>query len=184
MAARRKRKDINLLPKEKWEKGLVGKLLKWILNIGRYVVVFTELIVIGAFLYRFSLDRKITDLKEEMDQKKAVIVSYGDFEDNFRRLQLKINTIKSTNESKISSEEILSIISQMTPMDTIYDSINISLEEISLKGKTLSEIGLATLLAKAQKIDLFSEVALDSVSSSTEKSQEINFLMTLKLKEK
>ena len=42
-------KQINLLPKDKWEVGVIGKLLKWALNIGRYIVVFTELIVISAF---------------------------------------------------------------------------------------------------------------------------------------
>ena len=89
MTAARKLTEINLLPKERWETGVLGKLLKWALNIGRYVVVFTELVVIGAFLYRFGLDRQLTDLKEEIGQKQALVESFGDFEAKFRDLQEK-----------------------------------------------------------------------------------------------
>ena len=77
-------KEINLLPKEKWETGTAGKLLKWALSIGRYIVVFTELVVISAFLYRFSLDRKLMDINEQVNQQKKIIVTYGDLETNFR----------------------------------------------------------------------------------------------------
>ena len=55
--------EFNLFPKEPWERGAVGQLLTWVLSVGRYVVVFTELIVISAFLYRFGLDRNLTDLR-------------------------------------------------------------------------------------------------------------------------
>jgi len=177
-------KDINLLPKDKWETGIVGKFLRWALNVGRYVVVFTELIVISAFLFRFGLDRKLTDLNEEMKQKQAVINSYGDLETKFRRLQLQLKTIKEVEEKASKTDEILANISQITPMDTVYSSVNISEEEVALEGQTLSEVGLATLLAKAQTNEMFTGVILDSVSSATDKSQAIDFRMILALVEK
>ncbi|MEA3355454.1 MAG: PilN domain-containing protein [Patescibacteria group bacterium] len=179
MAAQKK--QINLLPKDKWEVGIVGKLLKWALNIGRYVVVFTELIVISAFLFRFSLDRKLTDLRKEMKQKQEVVVFYEDFESSFRKIQKQLENIKETNASSVDVESILLNISQITPIDTVYSRINIVAEEVSLEGETLSEIGLATLLAKAQENKKFSEVVLESVASATEKNQVIKFRMTLGL---
>lgn len=174
-------KQINLLPKDKWETGVIGKLLKWALNVGRYVVVFTELIVISAFLFRFSLDRKLTDLKEEMSQKQATVAAYGDFESSFRSVQEKLKIIKEVEEASVDVDGILFSISQITPIDTVYSSITILDGEVSLEGETLSEVGLATLLAKAQESDRFSEVVLDNVSSATEKSQAIEFRMTLTL---
>ncbi|MBU1085328.1 MAG: PilN domain-containing protein [Candidatus Beckwithbacteria bacterium] len=172
-------KQINLLPKDKWETGVIGKLLKWALNVGRYVVVFTELIVISAFLFRFSLDRKLTDLKEEMQARQSVVESYGDFENNFRKIQKQLNSIKEINDSSVNVDAILLNISQITPIDTVYKSINIINGKVSLEGETLSEVGLATLLAKAQENDNFNEVILESVASATEKSQVIEFRMTL-----
>lgn len=172
-------KQINLLPKDKWETGVVGKLLKWALNIGWYVVVFTELIVISAFLYRFSLDRKLTDLKEDMQQKQAVVASYGDFESKFRKIQEQLKSVKETNESSIDVDAVLFSISQITPIDTVYKGISIMDGEVALEGETLSEIGLATLLTKAQESDAFSEVVLENVASANEKNQAIEFTMTL-----
>ncbi len=174
-------KQINLLPKETWEVGVVGKLLRWALNVGRYVVVFTELIVILSFLYRFSLDRKLTDLSEEMKQKQSIIKSYEEFEGQFRRLQDQLKVIKKVEDDSIAVDEILTSISLMTPIDTSYKSISIREEEVSLEGQTLSDVGLATLLAKAQNDAVFDEVTLESVSSATDKSQAIEFRMNLAL---
>jgi len=177
-------KEINLLPKEKWEKGTLGRILKWVLNVGRYVVVFTELIVISAFLFRFGLDRKLTDLNEEVRQKTAVIDSYGDLEKKFRKLQLQIATVKKSQEESLNPDLVLTNLSQITPLDTIYTVVDIDEEEISLQGQTLSEVGLATILAKAQTNEMFSGVSLENVSSATDKIQAIDFRMVLSLDEK
>lgn len=173
--------EINLLPKETWEAGVVGKLIKWALNVGRYVVVFTELIVILSFLYRFSLDRKLTDLHEEMKQKQAVVSSYEALETDFRQLQLQVSKVKEINTEAIDATEILSSISKITPIDTVYKTINILDDEVSLEGQTLSDVGLATILTKAQAHETFDEVTLESVSSPSDTSQAIEFRMVLTL---
>lgn len=173
--------QINLLPKDRWEVGLVGRLLKWALSVGRYVVIFTELVVILAFLFRFSLDRKLTDAKEEMQQKQAVVMSYGDFEKSFQKVQEQLKIIKDVRSAGMKVGSVLFGISQITPIDTVYESITIAESGVTLEGETLSEVGLATLLAKAQESEMFGEVTLDSVASVTQKNQAIKFKMTLLL---
>jgi len=175
-------KELNLLPSEKWETGIPGKFLRWALKTGRYIVVFTELIVISAFLYRFGLDRKLTDLNEEMKWQLSAVNIYGDLETNFRNLQSKLELIKQGQESSLKPDLILTNISQITPIDTTYSTISIDKETVSLQGQALSEIGLATLLAKAQANEVFSEVNLENVSSPTEESQAIDFRLSLTLK--
>lgn len=182
MAARKK--EINLLPKEPWETGILGQLIPWTLSVGRYVVVFVELIVIGAFLSRFGLDRKLTDLNEKIKQKQALVSSYGDLEANFIRVQQQLNKIKTTDETAVKINEVLENIGRITPIDAAYDSIMINQEEVSLQGKVLSEMGLATLLTQAQASKAFGDVSLENVSSGTEKEQTIIFRMSLKHKQK
>jgi len=172
-------KEINLLPKEKWEVGITGKLLKWALNTGRYVVIFTELVVISAFLYRFGLDRKLTDINASIKQKTAIVDSYGDLENSFRRLQTKLTTIKEVGENNLDVDFVLTNLSQITPEETTYSTIDITDKSVSLQGQTLSETGLATLLFKAQESQVFSGVSLDNVSSATDKTQAINFRLVL-----
>ncbi len=173
--------QINLLPKDKWEVGVVGKLLKWALHVGRFVVVFTELIVILSFLYRFSLDRKLTDLNEERKQKQTVVASYTDLENKFRQLQLQLKTVKEVEDETLKVDEILTSISLMTPIDTSYETITINQESVSLEGQTLSEIGLATFLAKAQNDQRYEEVVVENVSSASDKSQAIEFRVNLSM---
>ena len=179
-----RKKEINLLPKEPWETWILGQLIPWTLSVGRYVVVFVELIVISAFLYRFGLDRKLTDLNEKIKQKQAVVSSYGDLEAKFKQVQRQLQKIKATDEASVKIDEVLDHIGQITPTDAAYKSIMINQKEVSLQGKVLSEAGLATLLTQAQASKEFSDVRLENVSSGIDNSQAIVFRMSLGFKQK
>ncbi|MCX6816978.1 MAG: PilN domain-containing protein [Candidatus Beckwithbacteria bacterium] len=178
------KKEINLLPKEPWEKGFLGNLIHWVLSVGRYVVVFTELIVISSFLYRFSLDKKLADLNEKIKQEKTVVESYGDFEDKFRQVQKQLEEVKIKEDESIPIGLILNTISEITPTETVYESITINNQVVELQGRVLSEVGLATLLTQAQARKEFSDINLENVTSGKNNSQEINFQMTLTLAKK
>jgi len=62
---------INLL--EKKETSLLDKLTFFGLNYLRYIIVITQLVVIGVFFYRFQIDQSIIDLKEGVGQKKEIV---------------------------------------------------------------------------------------------------------------
>lgn len=183
MPAQNRNKEINLLPKEPWEKGLLGKLIPWILSVGRYVIVFTELVVISGFLYRFGLDKRLADINEKIKQNLKVIQSYGNFEAKFRQAQQQLNQVKTIQEKSLKPEQLLKAISQMTPTEAVYENIAIDQEKIDLNGRVLSEAGLATLLARTQLSPEFSGVALENVSSSTDNNQTISFRMRLMIKQ-
>lgn len=175
------RAELNLLPKEPWEKGVVGQLFKWVVSVGRYVVIFTELIVISAFLYRFGLDLKLSNLRESVKQKQKMILGFGDLETNFRLVQTKLNTIADIT-GRARAETVLSLLSQMTPTDAVYTTISIDNRAVFLEGKVLSQVGLATLLNQAQAQTQFSDVVLENVQSATDKSPAIEFRMVLTFK--
>lgn len=64
------RYKINLL--EQKETSILDKLTFFGLNYLRYIIVITQLVVIGVFFYRFQIDQSIIDLKEGVDQKKEI----------------------------------------------------------------------------------------------------------------
>src|SRR5690554_2981690 len=88
---------INLLPKDPFFETVVGKTLKWALSAGRYIVIFTELIVILSFLARFTLDRQLTDVNSDIANNETIVASYGELEENFRRAQERTTQIKQIN---------------------------------------------------------------------------------------
>ncbi len=63
--------SINLLPKK--EAPLAEQVMYFSLNYLRYIIVITQLVVIGVFFYRFQIDQQIIDLKESVDQKKEIV---------------------------------------------------------------------------------------------------------------
>lgn len=63
--------NINLLPKK--ETPFVERLMYFSLHYLRYIIIITQLVVIGVFFYRFQIDQRIIDLKESVDQKKEIV---------------------------------------------------------------------------------------------------------------
>src|SRR3989338_3791905 len=63
--------DINLFARKK--KSFADKLLFFLLHYFRYIIVITQIVVIGVFFYRFRVDQKIIDLKESFRSKQQIL---------------------------------------------------------------------------------------------------------------
>ena len=62
----KKEPEINLLPQEEFEGSVIGRILKWGLSTFRIIVIIVEMVVMAAFLSRFWLDAKNSDLNEDI----------------------------------------------------------------------------------------------------------------------
>ena len=81
---------INLLPKDSFESSWAGRVLSWALAFGKWTVIVTQLVVIGAFLFRFGYDRKLTDLRRSLEEEAGIVRSYSSIEQPFRLAQKPI----------------------------------------------------------------------------------------------
>jgi hypothetical protein len=120
------KKEASLLPDEENLSTPSGRIIRWLTTIGRVVIVITELIVIGAFLSRFWLDRKNSDLSEVLRQQKAIVGSTNEFQQEFSILREKLKTIKAFYADKPLYAQKISSLSQSTPPEIVYDSLSIS----------------------------------------------------------
>jgi len=103
MAARKKQKQlkINLLAQEEFATSVLGRILSWALSTFRVIVIAVEMIVVVAFLSRFWLDARITDLNDELKQKQAIVASQATFEKRFRSAQSRLEILfEVTKEPK------------------------------------------------------------------------------------
>jgi len=62
---------LNLLSAKK--KSLVDRSIYFTLYYLRYILVITQIVVIGVFFYRFQIDQEIVDLKEVVQQKQEIV---------------------------------------------------------------------------------------------------------------
>ncbi len=175
---------IEFIPQEDWEKTNFGKFLKWLLNVGRWIVIITELIVIIAFLSRFKLDRDLTNLNEKVKQKQAIINSSTAFEKDFRFLQKKLSTIEGLGKSQIESDKILAIFSQITPAGIQLSNFVINdQKKIGLTASADSETTFAFFLKNLKAEPQLKNLALDKISINEEQFGKIVFNIKVELKE-
>jgi len=173
MAAQKSK--IEFLPQEDWEKGTWGKILKWTLTVGRHIVIFTELVVILAFLSRFKLDRDLTDLGERIRQQQAIITSWNSFEKEFRFLNKQLQIIEELRKNQIESNEILDELASLVPFDVVVSDFSVSNKQLGLTGNAFSETGLSTFLKSLRNSKKFKNISLAQISLNPEKDIGIKF---------
>ncbi len=179
MAARKQ--EIELIPKEDWEKTPLGRFLKWALTVGRYIVIITELIVILAFLSRFKLDRDLTDLYEEIKQKQAIVEAASDLENDFRFLQKRLSTIQDLEKKQLEAARVMEELASLTPLDVSFSDFSSTSDEVNFSAVALTEAGLATLLNNLKSSDRFENLNLTQVSLGTEEELGIQFGLSAEL---
>jgi Tfp pilus assembly protein PilN len=161
--------NINLLPQDPFFDTFLGKTLKWALSIGRYIIIFTELVVIGSFATRFSLDRQVTDLNDEIHQKQSVIESYGALENNMRIAQAKIENYQQIDQQK-NIIDVFPKLSEITPRDVKLTELTIKPTSVGLVGTATSQNSLNLLINNIQLSPYFFNVAVDRIESSPEET--------------
>lgn len=135
-------KDPSLLPDSENNNTIFGRVLRWLTTVGRFVIVFTELIVISAFLSRFWLDRKNSDLSEVIRQQKAILESTKDFEIEFNLLQDRLGVIKDFYSVSHRSQSQIETLVESTPFEITYSSL--SLTPLSKSSPATAELNLVS----------------------------------------
>lgn len=171
---------INLLPKNDFENTSTGRFIKWAISIGRWIVVFTEFIVICAFLSRFYFDTELANLFDSIRQNKAIVDSAMGFEDNFRQTQEKIKILKNILAEETSPSTTVAEISSLLPLDVSLTDISLNNDKLILSGFSLSEQGINVLIGGMSKNHKFSQINLSNLGQK-EGTNEITFNITASL---
>src|SRR3990170_2181272 len=146
--------NIDLLPKST-PSGTTGEAVHWALTVGRYLVIFTEIVALGAFLVAIWFSKEKNDLKTSIKQKQAEITVYQTCdtkdetkfcEDRFRKIQTQINQVVSLESSQIENNKVLSELLSLLPVGIKLDSLSIEKNQLTLSGTLPSETELQTLI--------------------------------------
>lgn len=160
---------VNLLPKDPFLSSPPGKLLQWALSVGRYLVIFTEVVVIISFASRFTLDRRITDLNGSILQKEIIIGSYGDLEQNMRDAQKKIESyIQVEQQENVTT--IFPILTEVTPNEVVYEQLEMRPGRISITGVANSNLGIGILINNLESSGRFSDITVERLGTSKEQN--------------
>lgn len=178
MAAQKK--EINLLPKENWENSPVGQAVTWVLTVGRYIVILTELVVIIAFLSRFKIDRDLANLYEQTEIKAAQVEALSNVENQFLQTQKRLKAVKELIDSGQSQYQSLKTFVSYIPDTVILEELELSFKEISAQGVAISVSGLEYLTQQLVASEMFTDVELGKISQN--RNLEIDFSLSAKIK--
>ena len=149
-----KQTPINLLGQQDMDHSAVGRIISWAITYGRYIMIGTEIVVLLAFISRFSLDRKLTDLKEEIAQKQMIIEANLELEADVRSVQDKLAKAKTLLTASANPTQTLTDLQSLLPLD-------VKLETLSISGKRI------TATATAGSTNGFSQFLSNIKASST-----------------
>jgi len=183
MAARKKSSKINLLPQEEFTSSTLGRVLTWILSTFRILVIMTELIVILAFLSRFWLDARTTDLNEEIKQKQAIVVASSDFEQKLRSAQEKLKIYSQMTAGGKKATNLINTTSSYLPPEVLLVSVSQIEKEIQVKGQSFTERAIAQFIVNLESSEVFSAVSLSQVDTNRRGDATMVFALKLTLRE-
>jgi len=153
----------------------------WALSIGRYIVVFTELIVILSFLSRFKLDRELTDLNEAIARQKAIILSYGTLEEDIRFTQAQLALVRQT-QTGVNPIKTINLLSRTMPTDVRLEKFSLTDTAFQISGTALSPQGFVSLINNLNLDPTVSEINVGKLSSQDE-GHTITFDLTTTFKQ-
>lgn len=176
------KKELSLLPDAENPNSFSARALKWLTTVGRWVIVLTELVVIVAFVSRFWLDRKNSDLSEIVRQRQAILASTQSFENEFNSFQKRLLYVRNFYENQPEYDQKVDILVKSTPPDVTYKDISIK------QDKKNSDITVsASLVAFNEKsiVDFIKNLKLNpkidmvNINNIEKKSNENNYSISV-----
>lgn len=154
---------INLLRQEHKEPHFTEQLIYFALHYLRYVIILTQIIVIGVFFYRFSVDQKVIDLKESISQKQEIIRIAMPLVDEAKTIAAKSTVIKSLLEKQKLMRGHLEYIVSIIPQTVTITTLSLTASSIQLDGETADIVTIRTFYERLKKDGQFKTIVLNQI---------------------
>lgn len=170
--------QINLLGGSDLEHTPVGRIISWATTYGRYIMIGTEIVVLLAFISRFSLDRKLTDLNDEITQKQAIITVNQNIESRINSVNSQIAKIKALYKDQDEPLRVLDAFQTLLPPDVYLVSIDVTAIDLKVGAVAGTTTGFSQMINLISSNRTFTGVELGQVTKSI---TGINFQINAKI---
>lgn len=173
------KKELSLLPDDSNNNSVSAVTIRYLTSIGRYIIVFTEFIVISAFISRFWLDRQNSDLSESLRQQKAILESTQEFEDEYLSLQTRLKTIDLNYKSQPRYiNNIKSLVSSL-PTDVFLQNMTVNKSSALLSFYSYQEDSLVNMIVNLSLNPAINTVDIQKIEK---KSKDSKYFVDVSLK--
>jgi len=165
---------INLLPEK--EVSFIDKIMYFALNYLRYIIVITQLVVIGVFFYRFQIDQKIIDLKESVDQKKEIVEIVLPLIQEASKIDQKSKEINFVLEKQKIFDGMIKYLVSVFPETITLTNLELTEDSLKITGVASNPKHLQAFFNLLKKDNNFSNVEFSSI-----KKTETGYIFIMKL---
>lgn len=170
---------INLLGEEDLSHTPQGRIVKWALTYGRYIMIGTEIVVLLAFISRFSLDRKLTDLKEDISQKQAILEANLGFERDITHIQEELTVIRGITLDQQKPLDIIKLIQSIVPQNVSLESLKITSDKVSADATAGTSGSFSQFMANLQAAKGIGRVEIGDINKSASSGIVFKFTASL-----
>lgn len=173
-APKPKELNIDLLPKEGATTDSEG-LLHWILTIGRYLIIFTEIVALSTFIYGILLSKEKNDLKssitDQANQVKALQTCDKNnpnafCESRFRQIQDQLNQIGQIRGSQVQDHLALNEFLKLLPVGISLDNFTLEKSNLTFSGVLPSESELQTMITNFNTSNKITNLDIGNLTKS------------------
>lgn len=147
------------------QKGLTDKFLMWAFTVGRAILMIVYAVALGAFAYRFGLDREIIDLGDKIKQEQTIVSLSSESETTYRSLQDKLTFIKQTEETSQFEVVLLDEIILLANGRILFTSLSITPSGVSMEGSARSINSLTSFVEDLRGLPKLKSVSLGTIES-------------------
>jgi len=147
------------------------QFLNWALSVGRLLIILVEFLALGTFLYRFTIDWQIVDLKDKIKNQRAIVSSFQTQEDNFRNLQSRLEYIKKYNAVAMDDPKLLGDIIEMGRGYITFSSIFISNNKVRIEAEASSVSPLTAFVDQLKEYPQIQNISIDKVENKTSNAE-------------
>ena len=134
----------------------------------RYILVITQLVVIGVLFYRFRIDQNIIDLKEKIDDKKVIVKETTPFIIEAQKIEKKTGSITSVIEKNKRLSSMIAYSFSKFPRDANLLRIEVTDDSVTMQGNALDARQLQQYYGLLRKEGRFASVNLTDLIKSTD----------------
>ncbi len=174
---------INLIHKREDILTLQARFTKWLLTVGRFLVIAVEMGVIAAFVYRYQLDAQIADLNSEIQHKVDFLKAMQGQEQEIRQVQYQLLQVKQLKAANPRFTQAVRGVAQITPKNITVSSISFALSldsaqqnVMTVTGTSPTTVELASFMQHFKGSGSFKQTTLNSLSYDKELSFTISIV--------
>ncbi|MEO0184914.1 MAG: PilN domain-containing protein [candidate division WOR-3 bacterium] len=147
------------------------------------VVIIIALFLIIQTSKMGGLNRNITELRTRLDELKVYVATVDSLKKREKELMALISPIRELNQNRFLIAHILDEVSARIPEFTWLTMLNISAQNINIKGTTASNLLVADFMNRLEESPYIANVDLTVLEKKTiEKQEMMEFTLTANVK--